>query len=527
MTDWFTRRLKKLGQKRLWDWYVGMWAITSFVVVLGLSDSSQRFLRAYVIAFAFLVTLGLGALFFVLLHHLVHARWSLKACLRMERMGGVLDWAPLLFLPIMLNAKGLYPWMRASSADLLRHPAKAVYWTTPFFLGRSALYLGTWWGLAALFRHRSDGSAPLSDAWLRRLSGPSMVAFGLTTIFAAFDWWMSLDRDFHSGMFGVYLFAGAVVSGLAILAIVTELSLRGSHQSNPSDIEERHDIGKLLFGFVTFWGYIAFCQYLIIWYANLPAEMAFYSQRWSDPWRVTTTLLVMLHFIFPFVVLLSRNTKRSAIDLVAISVIVLTGHAIDMIWLMAPLLQPSGPKLGLAEIGAACVAFSTTVALARSALSIPVRVPEDGTAIVPSAPPRDGAMPGAFAFGAHIALLPALRSVAGRSPPHSGWRLVATSFAVATLAMVGGSAAASDLGSRLRREVTRKNSESVRRAILAQTTKRYDELRWIDQESGKIQIPLEVAKGLVLADYASKSAKTTRTPGSSLGALAEKVAPAP
>ncbi len=180
---------------------------------------------------------------------------------------------------------------------------------------------------------------PALSGRMRATSAWGLVVLACTTSFAAVDWIMSLDPHWVSTVFGVYFWSGALLSSLAAI-ILSALSFRrlGSLEHTIT-VEHLHDLGKLLFGFVIFWTYIAFSQYLLIWYANLPREMDWYITRRTGNWNDVTWRLVFGGFLVPFVILLSRTVRREPIGLGLIAGWVLVFHYVDLYWLVMPTLR--------------------------------------------------------------------------------------------------------------------------------------------------------------------------------------------
>ncbi len=332
--------------------------LISFVLAaLALRTQHLRYIHAYFVAWGFLTTIGLGALFFVLLHHLVKARWSVVACRHMQRLANVLPWCCVLFLPNVLWAREIFPWMSSGATAKLAESDHIGYLRAPWFFARTAIYFIVWTSLTWAYKNQKS---PIEDSpenihiqRRRRMSGPAMLLFGVTTSFAGFDWFMSLQPRWHSAVFGVYIFAGAVPAALSALALFNVLLERLGVIRASQNVATRHDIAKLLFGFIVFWAYIAFSQYLLIWYAGMPLETSFFSLRLSQPWLTTTLWLCALQFAVPFAVLLSATAKRSSLVLSVVSLVVLAAHALDIFWLVMPALESGHSKLCFADAAAA------------------------------------------------------------------------------------------------------------------------------------------------------------------------------
>jgi hypothetical protein len=249
----------------------------------------------------------------------------------------------LLFIPVALMAPQLYhEWWRGSEVlkDELLHKKEA--WLNPgFFFLRAAFYLVVWSLLAWWFTKTSlaqdkDGDPRLTIK-MQNLSAPMMLVFALTLSFAGFDWVMSLQPHWYSTIFGVYIFAGAFLSALSLLALITLAFHRRGYFKRISTVEHRHDIGKLMFAFTVFWSYIAFSQFFLIWYANLPEETIFFMQRWENGWEPWSILLIFSHFVIPFLFLLPRTVKRHMTGLTIGAVILLFAHYVDLYFLIQPM----------------------------------------------------------------------------------------------------------------------------------------------------------------------------------------------
>jgi hypothetical protein len=187
---------------------------------------------------------------------------------------------------------------------------------------------------------------------MRRAAGPFMVVFAFTATFAAIDWLMSLEPHWFSTIFGVYVFSGMVVAALSVITIAT-IWLRATGRIDATVVTDDHlyNLGALLFAFVCFWAYIAFSQYMLIWYANVPEESFYIVRRLEGGWKSVSVGLALARFVVPFLVLLSRRAKTNPRILVAISLFLLGGQVLDLYWLVMPQASPSGPVLGWTEIG--------------------------------------------------------------------------------------------------------------------------------------------------------------------------------
>jgi hypothetical protein len=305
------------------------------------SIDPRRSLFSYLTAWLFVISLSVGALAWLMLHHLTGAVWSVAIRRLLENLTRPLPWLAIAFLPIALNLKALYPWADparlVSDHELAR---KAVWLNPPLFCIRSAIYLGLWALFAQILARQSDrqdrSGDPASSRRMRATSAAGLVALGLTTSSAAFDWMMSLDPHWASTMFGVYFWSGALVGSLAAIILTIMFVGRLGLLRHTITVEHLHDLAKLLFGFVVFWAYIAFSQYFLIWYANLPEETEWYIARRTGDWNTLSWGLCFGHFLVPFVLLLSRAVRRDQFWLGFIAAWILGFHYLDLYWLIMP-----------------------------------------------------------------------------------------------------------------------------------------------------------------------------------------------
>lgn len=316
----------------------------------GLASDAHRFIEGYLAGFEFVLTLCLGALFFVLIQHLTKAGWSVGPRRQAEWIASFLPFMAVLFIPLALSAGNIWHhWWHVEHPDAIL--AKKVSYLNPtFFYIRAATYFVVWFLISRFFagtsRQQDESGDPQLTIKMQVMSAPSMVLFGLTLTFAAFDWLMSIDPHWYSTIFGVYIFAGGLVSALAALALFQVGLQKAGVLGKVATVEHRHDLGKLLFGFTVFWAYIGFSQFFLIWYANIPEETIFYVRRWftedgaHSSWMPVSLALLFLHFWIPFFTLLSRHVKRSYLGLSIGAIMLLAAHYLDMYWIVMPNFSP-------------------------------------------------------------------------------------------------------------------------------------------------------------------------------------------
>lgn len=365
---------------------VGTVGLLGAAVLALVSEGGRReFLRSYLIAFVFFVSLALGSLFFVLVQHVTRAGWSVLVRRLAETYAANLFF-PMSFLavPLLAGISDLWPWAGVAAAADPIVRAKSAYLNVPFFVARTVAYFAAWSGLAVWYLRcslRQDVSGdPSLTRRMDRHAGWALVVFALTVTFFSFDFLMSLDPHWFSTIFGVYFFAGCAVGGFALIPLTVAWLQRAGRVSRSITHEHYHDMGKLVFAFVVFWAYIAFSQYMLIWYANLPEETVFYHERQGEGWVGISIFLIVGHFFAPFLALLSRHPKRRPVVLVSAAVWVLFMHAVDLYWVAMPALGMHHPHVGLMDAACFVGVGGWFVALAVRRLA--------GRALVPVGDPR-------------------------------------------------------------------------------------------------------------------------------------------
>ncbi|MBN2446531.1 MAG: quinol:cytochrome C oxidoreductase [Phycisphaerae bacterium] len=339
-------RIDDIGPR--WALVAGLVGVAGLAasVVFGFVDGWEVFFRSYVLNLAYAVSLALGALFFVILQHLTRAGWSVVVRRLAECIAATLPLLALLAVPIVVpvlaGMKEVYPW---SNHEEVAHDHllqwKQPFLNAPFFIIRLTVYFIAWSLLARYFYCRSIAQDTSGDPDLttrmQRLSGIGMVIYGLTVTFFSIDLIMSMTPHWYSTIYGVYYFSGSAVGFFALLALTMVLLQSAGRARNVITVEHYHDIGKLVFGFVVFWAYIAFSQYMLIWYANLPEETSWYYARQSSQWWVGVALVLLFgHFVAPFLALISRRPKRRTRPLALAAVWILIVHWIDIYYLVIP-----------------------------------------------------------------------------------------------------------------------------------------------------------------------------------------------
>ena len=433
---------RSLGE-RAWPLFrngmlVGAVALILALIVAWATDQWARFGFAYIVGFAYVLSLSLGCMALVLLMYLFRAGWGVVIRRPAEIFAANMPVLAALSAPILvfvlLNNGMVYPWAQTIGADGADHALggtmqivltdggapqqgpvssglggamgdpqvtqlsdaqtyyvelKRPWLNIPFFLVRWVVYFAILIGIGLWYWRLSTLQDTTGDASLTRkmeiFSAPGTIIFAFTLTAMAFDLLMSLDPLWYSTIFGVYYFAGSFMGAVAMLILVLMgLQKWGYFQS--VTVEHFHDLGKLLFAFVFFWGYIAFSQYMLLWYANIPETAYWFDlhgfttvEGRQTSWSAVGLLLLFGHLLIPFVCLLPRWVKRSRKVLAFWAIWLLVLHWVDLWWVVMPLYDSTGIVLGpieiLALIGVAAIFLAGAARLAAGTSLVPTKDP--------------------------------------------------------------------------------------------------------------------------------------------------------
>lgn len=382
----------------------------------GTGEGARRFYFAYLTNFAFYLSLALGGLFFVLITHVARTGATVLTRRIGEIVAASVGVMAVLAVPVVIGLLhfDLYTWVEPAKYYHGHHlhavEGKTLWLNSEFFIARLAFYFVAWIGLAWFFlaasRRQDETGDPKLTLRMERYSAPGLILFGLTVTFAAFDLLMSLDAAWFSTIFGVYYFAGAVVGFYSLKCLLLLGSQRRGAMAQSINKHHYHDVGKMMFAFTVFWAYLAYSQYMLIWYGSIPEETGWFIFRGASTaeehvniWSYVILFMLFGHFVIPFLGFISRHVKRRRALLAGWAVWLLAAHWIDLLWLVMPALDlghggnyPANeaasitPYLGLPEIGLLVgmgAVFLGSIALigARGHL-IPVKDPRLGESLV-------------------------------------------------------------------------------------------------------------------------------------------------
>lgn len=296
---------------------------------------------SYLVGFIYWLTLALGGIFFVLVHYLARSGWSVVVRRLAEHVAATVPLFALLLVPIWLWRHELYHWMHGDAAahdPILQH--KSPYLNETGFVVRAIVFFAVWTAIAWFFRSKSTRQDQEGDPAITRrlmtLSAPCTILFGVALNFSSYDWVMSLEPHWFSTMFGPYVFAGSAVIVYAFLILVSQRLQKDGLLKSLVTEEHYHDLGKFLFGFVVFWAYLAFSQFMLIWYANIPEETQWFAMRWEHGWQQVSIFLAAAHFFVPFFWLITQPAKRTPWRLAVGAIWMIFMHWVDIYWLVMP-----------------------------------------------------------------------------------------------------------------------------------------------------------------------------------------------
>jgi len=347
---------KKELPKKIFNIGISLFAVGFVLSALGYYVDSTRSSFNNIVLLMFLISIGLGSMFLVAVEFVAGADWSVPFRRIAEFFAAVLLALPVVVIPLLFNLGNIFHWMHTEIVNMDKILiGKAPYLNTTFFIVRVVVFFALWILFYFLITKNSLKQDETHDQKLTsrniKLSAGFIPVFAITITFAGIDWMMSLEPHWFSTIFGVYYFAGSVLAGLSVITIAAILLNRNGYLVKGISNENYYSLGALLFAFTNFWAYIAFSQYLLIWYANLPEETFWFLQRWEGGWIYFSIGLILLHFLVPYVLLLSQRSKTDPKRLLIASSIILFSHIYDIYWLVKPNFSKQSVMLGWNELG--------------------------------------------------------------------------------------------------------------------------------------------------------------------------------
>jgi hypothetical protein len=323
--------------------------VALLVAIFGAMKSPADFYHSYIFSYMLILGLTVGSLGLLMLQHLTGGIWGMVIRRPLEAASRNLWLMLILFAPIVMGMKYLYSgndsetgWLNApKEGEHALTSWQQGYLTQGGFLTRAVLYFAIWIVLMVVFRNWSKQQDQESNGEglkqkLKTLAAPGVILYILAMTFAAIDWVMSLSPRWASTIYGFLFVAGQAIAAMALMIAVIVL-LAGSEPFREI-IKKRHlhDLAKLLFAFNMLWAYFAFSQLLIIWSGNQPEEITFYRSRLNGQWGVVAVMVLLFSFAIPFLLLLSRDVKRTASVVSKIAVWMIFMRLVDLYWMTRP-----------------------------------------------------------------------------------------------------------------------------------------------------------------------------------------------
>lgn len=407
----------KSGWAGAWKIFAAIGVVGMLIAANGYRTDPQRFAFSYLFGLFVPLGLALGSLFFVMTLYVVKASWAITVRRTAELFMRPMPIFAILVIPLVLLLPQMFPWLGAKthitygeqpvatataeggSSEATHEPGplaearglqanepaamrdlpnaqptrmdraaeheehelnvhKHFYLNKTFFLVRLILYLLVWsWLAQRYFQWSTDQDktkAKENTAAAQSFAPLGLILFGVTITFFGFDWFLSLSQ-WYSTIFGVQIFAQVALFQMAVLVLVTLWMRRSGLFGDAVNVEHYHDLGKLLFGWVVFWGYISFAQFFLTWYSNIPDEVMWFHLRWHDnggTWENLSIILVAVYFFVPFWFLMSRNIKRRLPLLGLGAAILVVMHVVEVYWIIMPSYGPLAPNI--VDLGCLC-----------------------------------------------------------------------------------------------------------------------------------------------------------------------------
>lgn len=319
----------------------GLLVLGVLIVALSYALNPMRTAFNNIVGFMFMAGISVGALILVALEHLSGAVWSTPMRRVSEFLAASIPFVALLGIPLLFNLHGLFHWTHTDvvkTDEILQ--GKTPYLNTSFLVIRYVVIFAVLFLFYFIFTRNSRKQDVTKDQNLThrnvKFSAGFMPLAAIGISFLAIDWMMSLEPHWYSTIFGVYYITATLLAGLAATTyVVVSLNEKGylHEKINP---DHYYSFGALLFGITNFWAYIAFSQFLLIWYANIPEETVWFMMRWTGGWKYVTIAMIVIRFAIPYFGLLTAPSKTNPKRLKLVSIIILLAHLFDMYWLIMP-----------------------------------------------------------------------------------------------------------------------------------------------------------------------------------------------
>jgi len=327
---------------------LGAGIVLGIVSIIGAILSPGDFFHSYLMGYLFWLGLTLGSMGILMLQYLTSGAWGVMTRRALESASRTLPLCAILFIPVAIGIPWLYDWAHADlvkSIYVLRH--RAVDMNPTMYIGRAILFFVVWLIIMYFLNKWSleqDESGGLEKK-LVRLSAPGLLIYVFTISYATIDWAESLENNWFSTIWGFLFVAREGLAAFAFLIIVMALLSRREPFSRIFKPKHLHDLGKLLLVFVMLWAYFEFSQLVVVWSGNLTDEIPWYLHRFATSWGWLGVMLIVLEFIVPFLLLLSRPLKRNVVALCCVVSLIIFMRWVDLMWIVMPQYYQRGFRL--------------------------------------------------------------------------------------------------------------------------------------------------------------------------------------
>lgn len=322
--------------------------VLSIVSLIGAFIDPGDFFRSYLMGYLFWLGLTLGALAIVMLQYLTGGAWGLMTRRTLESATRTLPLVALLFIPLAFGLPVIYDWAHpdlVAKEYTLHH--RAPYMNPTMFILRGVAYFAIWFAFS-YFLNKWSALQDERGGFEKRLaaiSAPGLILYVFTVTFASVDWAESLENDWYSTMWGFLFVAMQALSTFAFVIVAMALLSRREPMASLFNKKHLHDLGKLLLMAVMLWAYFSFSQLLVVWAGNLTDEIPWYLRRISTSWGWLGVMLIVLQFIVPFLLLLSKPLKRSVPAVCTVVGLILFMRFVDLLWIVMPSYYQQGFRL--------------------------------------------------------------------------------------------------------------------------------------------------------------------------------------
>jgi hypothetical protein len=323
--------------------------VALLLAIVGAVTSAEKFYHAYLFSYMWVLGMTLGSLGLLMLQHLTGGNWGIVIRRPLEAASRNIWLLAVMFIPVVLGMNHLYSgngeelgWLNSpKTGEHALSPFQQSYLTRSGYLTRAVIYFLVWIGLVWIFnmwskQQDTDRDDPALRRRIKQLAGPGIILYILALTFAAIDWVMSVSPHWASTIYGFIFVGGQAITAMALIIITVVMLSKSEPYSTVMKKRYLHDLGKLLFAFNMLWAYFAFSQLLIIWSGNQPEEITFYRTRLYGQWGVVAVIVLLFSFAIPFLLLLSRDIKRTASLIWKVALWMMLMRLVDLYWMTRP-----------------------------------------------------------------------------------------------------------------------------------------------------------------------------------------------